>query len=209
MPTTGAGRGRRTGRASMSPGNRRRLTPLPDELASPDEEQRRAFLAHFLQTAVPAAQGLWSSTASRTSRAAAARRTGRGRRPRSPTWRRRPSRPSRSASCGRAARACSAPWRNSSSGSASDCCPPASSTSSWRWSWRGSGPARPPLTRQLPAGLGGRAVTETRRRIGAFRHASCYGENVKIAGSCEKTLAIGEPERNTTTIGRHVCAGGQ
>ena len=42
----------------MSPGNRRRLTPLPDELSSPDEEQRRAFLAHFLQTAVPAARGL-------------------------------------------------------------------------------------------------------------------------------------------------------
>jgi hypothetical protein len=69
-----------------------------------------------------------------------------------------------------------APWRNSSSGSACDCCPPASSTSSWRWSWRGSGPARPPLTRQLPARLGGRAVTETRRRIGAFRHPSCQGE---------------------------------
>jgi hypothetical protein len=43
-----------------------------------------------------------------------------------------------------------APWRNSSSGSASDCCPPASSTSSWRWTWRGSGPARPPQTRQRP-----------------------------------------------------------
>ena len=42
----------------MSPGNRRRLTPLPEELTSPDEAQRRAFLAHFLQTAVPAARGL-------------------------------------------------------------------------------------------------------------------------------------------------------
>jgi hypothetical protein len=41
----------------MSPGNHSRLTPLPDELSSPDEEQRRAFLAHFLQRAVPAERG--------------------------------------------------------------------------------------------------------------------------------------------------------
>ena len=119
MPTTGAGRGRRTGRASMSPGNRRRLTPLPDELASPDEEQRRAFLAHFLQTAVTAARGLVidrllnvlgsGGEANRARAAAFSAVKVRLLRTRSPRLR--------------------APWRNSSSGSASDCCPPASSTS--------------------------------------------------------------------------------